>query len=273
MTDRYAVIGNPVAHSRSPAIHAAFAAQTGRDLTYETLFSPVDAFADTARGFFRAGGHGTNVTVPFKQQAFAFVDQLSDRARSAGAVNTITRLTDEHYAGDNTDGAGLVRDLQTNLGLQLGTLRILILGAGGAAQGVLHPLLEQQPPTLVIANRTVGKAQRLAQQCPASDCVHATGFAGVAAYAPFDLVINATSAGLSGDTPALPDNTLAPGATAYDMLYGDHDTPFVSWAKSHGASRSADGYGMLVEQAAVSFAIWQGVLPDTRPLLRRPTES
>jgi shikimate dehydrogenase len=262
MTDRYAVIGHPVAHSMSPQIHAAFALSTQQDMHYERLLAPLDGFAATVREFRAQGGCGANVTLPFKQEAFALCDALSARARSAGAVNTLHWVGDVLH-GDNTDGAGLVQDLACNLGQTLKSARILLLGAGGAARGVLLPLLAEQPAVVVIANRTEARARELAAMQAGA---RAATFAGLAGER-FDVVINATSASLGGELPPLPEGLFTPGSLAYDMMYGKGATPFMDWAGRHGASRVADGLGMLVEQAAEAFFIWRGVRPDTAPVL------
>jgi shikimate dehydrogenase len=263
MTDRYIVIGHPVAHSLSPGIHAAFARATGQDMSYDRLLAPLDGFAQTVARFRADGGKGANVTVPFKEEAFRLADSLSERARGAGAVNTL-RCDAQGLFGDNTDGAGLVADLGHNLQLEMAGRRILLLGAGGAARGVLQPLLEQQPLGLVIANRTRERAQALAAVSP---LLHGCGFDELAAMPAFDIVINATSASLSGEALPLPDRLFAPGALAYDMMYGKGETAFLAWARRHGAARTADGLGMLVEQAAEAFFLWRGVRPDTAPVL------
>lgn len=270
MTDRYAVIGHPVEHSRSPAIHAAFAEQTGEDIVYERLPAAKDAFTETVARFFAAGGAGVNVTLPFKGEAARFADLLTGRALAAGAVNTLKRLPDGRREGDNTDGEGLVRDLAVNLGLAPGGRQILLLGAGGAAQGALGPLLAAGPARLVIANRTAARAVELARRFADRGPVTGIGLASLADRAPFDLVINATSASLSGRVPDLPDTGLfAPGGVAYDMVYGDEPTAFERWARDHGAARTSDGLGMLVEQAAESFRVWRGIRPDTAAVLKR----
>ena len=263
MPDHYAVIGNPVAHSKSPLIHAAFAEQTGQDLVYEALFAPKDAFVATAGAFRRRGGRGLNVTLPFKGEAFQFATTLSSRARTAEAVNTL-KFDGETIFGDNTDGAGLVADLTRNLGCAVTGLRILLLGAGGAARGVIEPLLQRQPALLVLANRTPDKARRLAQGFRGA--FEARAYAALAG-AQFDLVINATSASLAGELPPLPPGVFAAGALAYDMMYGKGATPFLTFARGQGAAILADGLGMLVEQAAESFFIWRGVRPDSAPVL------
>lgn len=268
MADRYAVFGNPIAHSKSPRIHALFAQQTGQDLTYEALLAPLDGFAAVVRDFVAAGGRGANVTVPFKEEAFRLAARLTPRARAAGAVNTLAFGVDG-MLGDNTDGAGLVRDLTANLGAAIAGRRVLLLGAGGAARGAVLPLLEQKPAELFIANRTADKAAALATELAplAPDgAVHPQG-GGFDALAGrgFDLVINATSAGLTAQALPLPAGVFAPGSLAYDMLYG-RETPFMAQARAAGA-RVADGLGMLVEQAAEAFALWRGLRPDTAPVL------
>jgi shikimate dehydrogenase len=260
MTDRYAVVGNPIAHSRSPQIHTLFAAQTDQDLRYETLLAPLDAFAATVRGFIAAGGAGLNVTVPFKEQAFRLADTLTPRARAAGAVNTLS-FTDGRIAGDNTDGAGLVADITHNLGTAIAARRVRLIGAGGAARGVILPLLEQQPAQLALVNRTADKAVALAQAFAGCNACDFATLAGA-----FDLVINATSAGLSDAELPLPPGIFATGCLAYEMVYGKQ-TAFLNQARSAGA-RCADGLGMLVEQAAEAFFVWRGIRPDTAPVLK-----
>ncbi len=261
--DRYAVIGNPIAHSKSPQIHAAFARQTGAALSYEAILAPLDGFAATVHAFRAAGGRGMNVTVPFKLEAFALADRHTPRAHAAGAVNTLAFGTDG-ILGDNTDGAGLVRDLTLNLGCALAGRRLLLLGAGGATRGALLPLLGTGPALLTIANRTVAKAEELvASFAPQAGGTRldACGFAALAGR-QFDVVINATAASLADEVPPLPPGLYAPGALAYDMMYGRGDTPFMTAARADGAAQVADGLGMLVEQAAESFALWRGVHPD-----------
>jgi shikimate dehydrogenase len=259
MTDRYAVFGHPIAHSKSPQIHAAFARQTGQDMTYEAILAPLDGFAESVAAFAAAGGRGANVTVPFKEEAYKLAHRLSPRAQRAGAVNTL--LFDDGILGDNTDGAGLVADLTRNLGCALAGKRILLVGAGGAARGVIEPLLDQSPAEFVIANRTVSRAQELAGLFGRG--VVACGFDAV--DAPFDLVINATAASLAGELPPLSPRIFTTGTLAYDMMYG-RDTPFLAFARAHGAT-TADGLGMLVEQAAEAFYLWRGVRPDTAPVI------
>ena len=266
--DRYAVVGNPIAHSKSPQIHAAFARQTGQALSYEALLAPVDGFAQTVADFRAQGGRGLNVTVPFKLEAFALAERHTPRAQAAGAVNTLAFDADG-VLGDNTDGAGLVRDLTANLDFALAGRRILLLGAGGATRGVLLPLLDSRPARLTIANRTVAKAEALAALFAAragDTALDACGFDALAGRR-FDLVINATAASLADELPPLPPGLYAEGALAYDMMYGRAPTRFMRAALADGAARVADGLGMLVEQAAESFTLWRGVRPDSAPVL------
>ncbi len=258
-TDRYAVFGNPVSHSLSPRIHALFAAQTAQDMSYAAICAPLDGFAAAVAGFAEQGGRGANVTLPFKEAAFRLADDRTPRAEAAGAVNTLS-FAQGRIIGDNTDGVGLVRDITANIGMVLGGSRILVLGAGGAARGVIPPLLALQPAAIFIANRTAAKALRLA----ADFHVDGGGFEALADRA-FDLVINATSAGLAGAVLPAPSSVFAPGALAYEMLYG-RQTPFMQAAHDAGA-RVADGLGMLVEQAAEAFFVWRGVRPETAPVL------
>jgi shikimate dehydrogenase len=260
MTDRYAVFGHPIAHSKSPRIHAAFARQTGQDMTYEAILAPLDGFTASVATFIAAGGRGANVTVPFKEEAFELASRLSPRAERAGAVNTL-KFEPDGILGDNTDGAGLAADLTRNLHCALAGKRILLLGAGGAARGVIEPLLDQRPAALVIANRTVSRAQALAELFDRG--IRACGFDAV--DAPFDLVINATAASLAGELPPLSPGIFTADTLAYDMMYG-RDTPFLAFARAEGAA-TADGLGMLVEQAAEAFFVWRGVRPDTAPVI------
>jgi shikimate dehydrogenase len=259
MSDRYAVIGNPIAHSKSPDIHARFAAQTRQDLTYERLLAPLEGFADTVQTFIAHGGKGTNVTVPFKLEAHALATTLTPRARAAGAVNTL-KFDGTTILGDNTDGIGLVADIMRNAGVGIRGKRVLLLGAGGAARGVLLPLLGEQPAELVVANRTASKASELATQFAAQGNVRAADFAEV--NARFHIIINATSASLAADVPPISPAAFGPDALAYDMMYGKEPTVFMRFAAQHGAV-VRDGLGMLVEQAAESFYLWRGVRPDT----------
>ncbi|HUE92543.1 shikimate dehydrogenase [Pseudomonas sp.] len=263
--DRYGVFGNPIGHSKSPLIHGLFAAQTGEQLSYEALLAPLEDFPGFARSFFVAG-LGANVTVPFKEQAFALADSLSDRARRAGAVNTLKKLADGSLLGDNTDGAGLVRDLKVNAGFDFKGKCILLLGAGGAVRGVLEPLLAERPASLVIANRTVAKAEQLAREFADLGPVLASGFDWI--DASVDLIINGTSASLAGELPPIAASLIQPGHTVcYDMMYAKEPTAFNRWAFDQGAARTLDGLGMLVEQAAEAFYLWRGVRPHSAPVL------
>lgn len=266
MTDQYAVVGNPIGHSKSPAIHSAFAAQTGQDLNYEAMLFELNLFAEQAGAFFGAGGKGLNVTVPFKLDAWQFAEILSKRAKRAGSVNTLMIGKDEKIYGDNTDGVGLVRDILENHGGSITNKRVLVLGAGGAVRGVLAIILAENPEILVIANRTVSKAQDLADEFKDLGTVSAAGFEELAGE-QFDLVINGTAASLQGDLPPLPEGILPDGAWCYDMMYGAEETPFNAWAREQGAEKTIDGLGMLVEQAAESFFMWRHVRPDTAPVI------
>ena len=274
MTDKYAVIGHPIEHSKSPLIQEEFARQTSQDMEYGRILGDRKDFAGDVCRFFAAGGQGMNVTVPFKEQAWEMADERSPRAEGAGAANTLILLPGGRLRGDNTDGVGLVRDLSRNHGFEFGAKRVLLLGAGGASRGVLRPLLKTGLAELVIANRTASKALALAE-ATVEDRLEACGFERLAGHS-FDLIINATSAGLDGDVPAIPYGCLAAGGWTYDMLYGDRPTAFVRWGRERGAARALDGLGMLVEQAAESFFLWRGVRPETTPviaLLRRGASS
>jgi len=262
----YAVMGNPVAHSRSPQIHQLFAEQFGIRLEYAAIQVDVGGFAQAVSNFEARGGCGLNITVPFKTQAWRLADECTARADLARAVNTLTLQRDAPRRGDNTDGIGLVRDITANLACPVQGKRILLVGAGGAAQGVLGPLLDEAPAHVWIANRTVDRAESLAKRHAASGSVTGCGFAVLAGH-QFDIVVNATSASLSGSLPPLPDCLFADGALAYDMMYADTPTPFVEWAHTRGAARAADGFGMLVEQAAESFNIWHARFPNTQPVI------
>jgi len=269
VTDHYAVMGFPVAHSKSPRIHASFAQQTAQDLDYGALAVQPGNFAAAVEDFFASGGKGLNITVPFKQEAWALAATLSGEAASAGAVNTLALDPQGRLYGHNTDGIGLVRDILQNHGGSLRDKRLLILGAGGATRGILLPLLQQQPAVLWIANRTASKAADLAQLFAAQggNCdLQAGGFESLAGQG-FDWVINATAASLQGELPPLPEDLLLPGAWCYDLMYATEPTIFCRWALAHGASQSLDGLGMLVEQAAEAFWLWRGVRPDTAPVL------
>ena len=271
MTDRYGVMGHPVAHSKSPFIHASFAAQTSQDLVYEAIHVKPGGFAEAVKAFRTAGGSGLNVTLPFKQEAFALSQTLSHRARRAGAVNTLS-FDGESVHGDNTDGVGLVRDLVSNLGLEIRSRRVLLLGAGGAARGVLGPLLDEQPSELVVANRTVSSAVSLCLAFSDQGVVHSAGFDALENGA-FDLVINATSAEVSGELPPVPESALGRDAVVYDMMYGAAPTAFLRWGQAAGARLASDGLGMLVEQAAESFFVWRGTRPETAPVLQALRQS
>jgi shikimate dehydrogenase len=268
MTDHYAVVGNPVAHSMSPAIHAEFARQTGQDIDYVRLLAPLDGFAVCVADFRARGGKGVNVTLPFKHEAWNLVTAHAGYALNARAVNTID-FRDGKIVGYNTDGIGLVRDIKKNLQCAIQDKRVLLLGAGGATYGVMEPLLREHPEQLIVANRTVQKAVALVGHF---EKLWSFSINGVLAkpydelrQSKFDIVINATSAGLNNEMPSLPSGVFASGALAYDMVYGRH-TPFMRFAAGYGAKIS-DGTGMLAEQAAESFFVWRGVRPDTAPLI------
>jgi shikimate dehydrogenase len=266
VTDRYAVIGNPVAHSKSPWIHARFAEQTGQDIAYGSVLAPLDGFGATVVELRSSGAKGANVTLPFKEEAFRLCSELSERARVAKAVNTLI-FAGSTICGDNTDGCGLTRDLTVNLQFTIEGRSVLLLGAGGAARGVLLPLLDERPASLTIANRTVDKARALVGelQTVRQTEVTACGFSELTGRS-FDLVINATSAGLSAAPLSLPAHLYRSDALAYDMVYG-RETAFLAQAAADGASRTSDGLGMLVEQAAESFYLWRGVRPLTAPVM------
>ena len=265
MTDRYAVIGNPIEHSKSPLIHAQFAQQADQDMSYERILGDLEDFAGDVRDFAAEGGRGLNVTVPFKERAFELADELSERAERAGAVNTLL-LEEGAIRGDNTDGVGLVRDLGCNHSFNFAGSRILLLGAGGASRGVLFPLLEEEPASITIANRTASKALDLAAMAE-SEKVTGCGLDELQGQ-QFDLIINGTAAGLNGKVPLIPDDCLAPGGWTYDMMYATEPTAFVKWGREHDAAKALDGLGMLVEQAAESFRLWRGVTPDTDAVIR-----
>lgn len=266
--DRYAVMGYPVAHSRSPVIHRLFAVQTGQNLQYELLEVAPDRLESAITQFARTGGRGLNITLPYKSEVTRFVDDMSERASTAGAINTLV-FKDKEIYGDNTDGVGLIRDLKENLEIELEGANILILGAGGSTRGIISPLLEEKPESIVIANRTMDKATALAQIFSAQGPVSAVSFKNVRTPPEFDLVINATSAGVKGETPPYPEHAISDKTICYDLSYSMRATPFSSWAKEQGAAKSYMGWGMLVEQAAESFHIWRGVRPDTAPVLKQ----
>lgn len=266
--DRYGVMGYPVSHSRSPVIHRLFALQTQQNLQYELLQVSPENLETAVRQFQRTGGKGLNITVPHKSEVVRLVDQMSERAATAGAVNTLSFKGGEIH-GDNTDGIGLLRDLAVNLGVSLDGANILILGAGGATRGIVGPLLEMQPASLRIANRTLGKAQILAEHFSRSGPVTACRFNVVPVSEPYDLIINATSAGLKGEAPPYPSAAITEKTFCYDLSYGLQPTPFSVWAKESGATQSVMGWGMLVEQAAESFHLWRGIRPETGPVLKQ----
>ncbi len=265
MTDKYCVFGNPISHSKSPIIHAAFAHQTGQDISYQPILAPSDGFADAVDAFIAEGGRGANVTLPFKQEAYLLATTLTRRAEQAGAVNTLV-FNDDEIIGDNTDGVGLLRDITLNLQCPIQGKRVLLLGAGGAARGVIGPLLEEKPELLTIANRTVLRARSLAKRFSSIGPVSGCGYEGLAGQT-FDIVVNATSASLSGTMPPLPEGIFAPGSLAYKMMYGLGDTPFRVFARNQGAEKISEGMGMLLEQAAESFFVWRGVRPDCAPVV------
>jgi shikimate dehydrogenase len=264
--DRYAVIGNPIAHSQSPRIHTMFARQTGQHLSYEAILAPKDGFVRSVENFRAASGKGLNVTLPFKLDARNYVDEYSQAAGRAGAVNTISFLADGTTQGDNTDGPGLLTDLTRNNDIVIRARDVLILGAGGAVRGVLEPLIEAGPARLMIANRTVSRAIHLQKDFAELSDIEACGFADLQNQR-FDLIINGTSAGIKGQMPPIPETVLRSGGCCYDMFYAKQPTPFVQWGKQHDAAKSLDGIGMLVEQAAESFLLWRGVRPDTQPVI------
>ncbi len=264
--DHYAVMGHPIAHSKSPTIHQRFAEQFGFAIDYQAIDVAPGTFSEVIHNFRKQGGKGCNVTVPYKQEAWTLATDRSGRAELAGAVNTLKFEPDDQIVGDNTDGIGLLRDITINLDQPLFAKRILLLGAGGAVRGVLGSLLEQAPKTLVVANRTVSKAQELAKIFSTIGPVIPCGFDELAGQ-QFDIVINGTAASLSGDVPPLPDRLFTENALAYDLMYAKEPTVFMEWAHAHGASRIADGLGMLVEQAAESFEIWWGRHPETASVI------
>lgn len=266
--DQYAVMGNPIAHSKSPKIHSLFAQQTGQELQYQALLVPEDGFDAAVKKFQQNGGKGLNITIPFKLAAWEYVAERSERAQLAGAVNTIIFRPDGSCYGDNTDGTGMLRDLMQNYGIELQGKDILVLGAGGAVRGVIGSLLEQKPEKIVIANRTVSKADELARlfSTPSKGTVTSSGFNELEGQ-QFDLIINGTAASLQGEIPPLPDTILKPGGSCYDMMYSDQPTAFVKWGEQHGAEKSVDGLGMLIEQAAESFYLWRNIRPETGPVI------
>jgi len=265
MTDQYAVFGNPINHSKSPNIHRQFAEQTGQDMHYSKQLVNEGDFVRSAEEFFAQGGKGLNITVPFKLDAFKFSRVITARAHRAGAVNTLALQNDGSILGDNTDGIGMVHDMH-NLGWEIANKRILVLGAGGAVRGVLQPLLAEHPQQIVVANRTLSKAQELEIQFHDLGNIQACGFENLDGQ-QFDIVINGTSASLSGDLPPLPEYLLANNACCYDMMYGAEPTVFMNWAIQHGAQCVADGLGMLVGQAAEAFYVWRHIRPEVLPVI------
>ena len=266
-TDDYAVMGNPVGHSKSPLIHTAFAKQTQQRIQYTTIHVDLGGFPQAVGNFFANTGKGLNVTVPFKQEAWDIAEQRSQRAELAGAVNTLL-MKEGCLFGDNTDGVGLVRDLQNNLDMTLKNKRILVLGAGGASRGVLLPLLDEKPSELVIANRTAERAYELVKLFSKFGNINGVAFSAIDNQ-PFDVVINATSASLHGEVPPLPESVITNATWCYDMMYGAEPTIFMQWASERGVQNVSDGLGMLVEQAAESFYIWRGVRPESKPVIRQ----
>lgn len=264
--DRYAVLGHPIKHSKSPRIHQIFAEQTGQNLSYSAQEVMPEHFQDAVTEFFAQGGKGLNCTVPLKELAWAFASQKTPRAQLSKAVNTLKLEQDGSILGDNTDGVGLVTDLTLNHGIALADKRVLILGAGGASRGIIGPLLEQKPQSLLIANRTIDKALGLAEEFQTITPVAGCGFAELAGQ-QFDLILNATSASLSSELPPLPPALLAENGVCYDLAYGNEPTPFVRWGRDQHAIKSLDGLGMLVEQAAEAFFIWRGVRPETQAVI------
>jgi len=264
--DSYLVLGNPIAHSKSPLIHRAFAEQSQQDIDYDKRLVPLDSFAECIRQLQSEGIKGANVTVPFKEAAFQIVDELSNAAQLAGAVNTLSFQDDGRIAGDNTDGIGLLRDLTKNHKLSIKGKRILILGAGGAVRGILKPLIEQRPSQVMIVNRTLSKAEELVTLFAGLFDLSSGSFESLVGR-KFDLMINATSLGLQGKVAPVPDGVFADNAVAYDLMYGDGSKAFQQWAGQQGAKQAYDGLGMLVQQAAASFSIWRGVQPETQAVI------
>lgn len=269
MTDRYAVIGNPIGHSKSPLIHSAFAQATGQDIEYTAIEGPLDGFRATVEAFIAAGGKGMNVTIPFKLQAFEIATDPMESARLAGAVNAL-KFEGGRIWAQNFDGLGLVNDIQRNLGVSLAGRRVLICGAGGATRGAILPIAAQKPAVIAVANRSADKAHGLKADFAAHVALQTGGYGELAGEA-FDVILNATSTGLSKDELPLPAGVFSPGALAYDLVYGKGLTPFLKQARAAGVARLADGVGMLVEQAAEAFEWWRGVRPDTQPVIERFT--
>ena len=275
MTDQYAVIGNPIGHTKSPLIHGLFAQETQQDMSYTAIEGPVepqDAFAGTVHAFVAAGGKGMNVTAPFKLKAFAMADERSERAALAGAANALS-FKDGRIVAENFDGVGLVRDIEVNLNLPMAGKRVLVLGAGGAVRGALLPFIAARAAELVIANRDIAKVKALTAQVAAGSPLIACGYSELEAMGRFDLVVNATSASLTGELPPVAPSVFSPTGVAYELAYGKRLTPFLKLARNAGVASVADGVGMLVEQAAEAFAWWRGVRPETRAVIERLTVS
>ncbi|MBL4851328.1 MAG: shikimate dehydrogenase [Gammaproteobacteria bacterium] len=264
---KYVVMGNPIAHSKSPLIHTEFAKQTGQSIEYTAMQVDIGGFEPSVGNFQANGGAGANITVPFKQEAYRYATRCSQRAQQAEAANTLVFESNHEVYADNTDGVGLVRDLKQNIGFDLGAKNILILGAGGAVQGVLGPLLAEQPTSIVIVNRTVNKAYMLTQRFQNLGNVSSCGYQELDKHDAYDIVINATSAGIDGKLPPLVNNIVNSDSLCYDLFYAAQDTAFVAWAKQHSVNRAHDGLGMLVEQAAESFFLWRKQKPQTAPVI------
>ncbi len=268
MSDKYAVFGNPVAHSRSPEIHAAFAEQTGEDIEYGRVLVPKERFRETVLKFIKDGGQGLNITVPCKKDAYQVADQLTPRARRAGAVNTYVIQPGKKILGDNTDGKGLATDLIDNLKWIVRNKRILMLGAGGAVRGVLEPLLALKPQSVVLGNRTPATARIVATDFAELGEITGGSYESLHTKSAFDLIINGTSASLDGELPPLSAELIGEDCCCYDMMYGSKPTVFMEWARANGVENISDGLGMLVEQAAESFTLWRGKTPDTKPVIK-----
>ena len=273
MSDQYAVVGNPIGHTKSPLIHGLFAEETQQDMSYTAIegpLAPQGAFAETVRAFIAGGGKGMNVTAPFKLKAFAMADERSERAALAGAANALS-FRDGRIIAENFDGVGLVRDIEVNLKMPMAGKRVLLLGAGGAVRGALLPFIAAQPAELVVANRDIEKVKALVAQVASGDSLVACGYGGLENMGRFDLVVNATSASLTGELPPVPPGVFSPTGTAYELAYGKGLTPFLRLARNAGVRGIADGVGMLVEQAAEAFSWWRGVRPPTRAVIDRLT--
>ena len=268
--DRYVVIGNPIAHSKSPLIHRLFAEQTQQNLDYQAVLVPLDGFEQTVSELFANGLRGCNITIPFKQNAWAFAHELSPYAQTAGALNTLMIRPDQSIYGHNTDGLGMMRDLLVNKQVTIKDKKVLVLGAGGAVRGIIQPLLEAGPSYVHLANRTAATASELAQDFTQFGELQGGGFESISAA--FDLIINGTAASLQGEMPDLRANCLVEGGSCYDMMYGNEPTPFMRWSYEHRAAKVFDGIGMLIEQAAEAFELWRGIRPDTQPVFAALTK-